>query len=116
MLLTELLGRPVRDGSGELLGRVIDARFVLDGPPSGSGSGQLAEARLHGLLVSPRRGDAFLGYERSGVNRPWLLAQLLAWRERGTVLVLWEDVVSVGEELRLRPGAVRYSPALPGAR
>jgi len=115
MLLSELLGRPVRLG-GEPIGHVIDVRFVLDGPPSGNGAGGLAEARLHGLLVSRRRAGTFLGYERTGVNRPWLIAQLLARRERDAVLVLWRDVVAVGEELELRAGATRYSPALPGSR
>jgi hypothetical protein len=47
------------------------------------------------------------------VNRPWLIARYLAWRERGTVLVLWTDVEVVGGgELHLRRGATFYSPAL----
>jgi hypothetical protein len=116
MLLSELLGRPVRDAQGVLLGDVVDARFVLDGPPSGNGAGALADARLHGLVVGPHRHSSFLGYERTGVNRPWLIAHFLAWRERRAVLVLWSDVAAVGEELRLRPGAMRYSPALPGSK
>jgi len=106
----------VRAADGALLGDVVDARFVLDGPPSGSGTGALAEARLHGLLVGPHRNSSFLGYQRTGVNRPWLIAHFLAWRERRAVLVLWTDVAAVGEELHLRPGAVRYSPALPASR
>jgi hypothetical protein len=116
MLLTELLGRSVRDDSGALLGGVVDARFVLDGPPAGNGTGALAAARLHGLIVSPHASSSFLGYERTGVNRPWLIAHLLARRQRGAVLVLWRDVVEVGDELTLRPGATLYSPALPTAR
>jgi len=115
MLLTELLDRPVRDADGRGLGKVVDVRFVLDGPPSGA-AGALAEARLHGLIVSPHRSSSFLGYERTGVDRPWLIAHLLARRERDAVLVLWADVAALGDELRLRPGAVRYSPALPGSR
>ncbi|GAA4186249.1 hypothetical protein GCM10022288_09460 [Gryllotalpicola kribbensis] len=114
MLLTDLLGLRVRDGAGGDLGAVVDVRFVLDGPPSGSGTGALAEARLHGLIVSPHRSSSFLGYERTGVNRPWLIAHFLAWRQRRAVLVLWRDVASVGDELALRPGATLYSPALPG--
>lgn len=116
MLLTELLGRPVRDDSGALLGGVADVRFVLDGPPSGNGTGALAEARLHGLIVSPKASSSFLGYERTGVDRPWLVAHVLAWRQRRAVLVLWADIASAGEELRLRPGAVLYSSALPDPR
>ncbi|GAA4165020.1 hypothetical protein GCM10022286_27580 [Gryllotalpicola daejeonensis] len=116
MRLTDLLDRPVRDATGALLGRVIDARFVLDGAPSGNGAGALSDARLHGLIVSPRRSGSFLGYERTGVNRPWLIAHFLAWRERHDVLVRWADVATVGEELQLRSGATLYSPALPGSR
>ncbi|AYG04379.1 PRC-barrel domain-containing protein [Gryllotalpicola protaetiae] len=116
MLLTELLGLPVRDAGGVSLGTVADVRFVLDGPPSGNGAGALAEARLHGLIVSPHGGESFLGYERSRVDRPWLIAHVLAARQRHAVLVLWDDIAEVGEELRLRPGAIRYSPALPGSR
>jgi hypothetical protein len=116
MLLTELLGRPVRDASGALLGGVADVRFVVDGPVSGNGTGSLAEARLHGLIVSPHDSGSFLGYERTGVDRPWLIARLLAWRQRRAVLVLWADVAEVGDELALRRGATLYSPALPGSR
>jgi hypothetical protein len=116
MRLTDLFDRGVRDAEGRLLGRVVDARFVLDGPPSGNGSGALADARLHGLLVSPKRSGSFLGYERTGETRPWLIAHFLAWRERRAVLVLWRDVASVGDELQLRPGATLYSPALPTSR
>lgn len=113
MLLSELLGTIVRDSIGKRIGVVVDVRFVLDGPPSGQGAGTLAEARLHGVLVSPRASTSFAGYERTGVNRPWLIAHFLAWRERGTVLVLWTDVEAVGGgELRLRRGATFYSPAL----
>ncbi|HEY0248852.1 MAG TPA: PRC-barrel domain-containing protein [Gryllotalpicola sp.] len=113
MRLSELIGLEVRTAEGETLGRVVDARLVLDGPPSGHGTGALAAPRLHGLLVSPRSRDSFLGYERTDVDRPALLARLLRRRQRGTALVLWRDVAAVGETIGLRPGAQRYSPQLP---
>ena len=110
MILGDLLDAPVSDPSGERLGFVVDVRFVLDGPLDGL----LAAPRLHGLLVSPRTGTSFLGYERTGVSAPWPVGSFLSWRHRGTFLVHWEDVASVA------PGRVglvadfrRFSPALP---
>lgn len=111
MILGDLLGTPVHDADGGRVGRVADARFVLDGPPN-----QLvAEPRLLGLVVSPHSVASFLGYERNGLTRPWLLARILRWRHRGSFLVLWEDISMVGpHSVRLRPGYTRYSPALEG--
>jgi len=117
MRLTELLGTPVREASGRMLGVVVDVRFVLDGPPAGHGAGVVAEARLHGLLVGRHPGQAFAGYERTDTDRPVLINRFLAWRQRDTVFVLWRDVAAVDGEVVLRPGATRYSAALrqPGA-
>lgn len=111
MILSDLLDAPVTDARGARIGYVIDARFVLDGPLDGL----LAVPRLHGLLVSPRTGTSFLGYERSGVRSPALLARWFAWRHRGTFLVHWADVASVEEgRVVLADGYQRWSPALPG--
>jgi sporulation protein YlmC with PRC-barrel domain len=111
MILGDLLGTPVHDNDGVRLGRVADARFVLDGAPQQL----MAEARLLGLVVSPHSVSSFLGYERTGVNRPWPLPQMLAWRHRGSFLVMWEDIAMIGEEsVRLREGFTAYSPALDG--
>lgn len=109
MLLSDLLHRPVVSADGTRVGFVIDARFVLDGPPAG----QLATPRLHGILVCPRRHASFLGYERTDMRGPWLVSDLLRWRARGTFLVLEHDVERFGETVRLREGAARWSPALP---
>ncbi len=111
MILTDLLDRPVRDEAGRRLGYVIDARFVLDGPPDGL----LAAARLHGLVVSPRTRTSFLGYERASSRSPWLVAWVLRRWHRGTFLVLWADVADVGPAgVRLRPDHRRWSPQLRG--
>ena len=67
MLLSDLLDAPVRNGSGDPLGYVVDVRLVLDGPLDG---GLLVQPRVHGLLVSPRTGSSFLGYERTDVRSP----------------------------------------------
>ena len=109
MILSDLLGSPVLTADGERLGEVVDARFVLDGPPDGI----LAAARLHGLVVSPHSHSSFAGYERTGVDAPALIARFLRWRARGSMLVLWSDLASFTDDvIRLRPGATLYSPRL----
>ncbi len=112
MILSDLLGSPVLTADGERLGEVVDARFVLDGPPDG----MLAAARLYGLVVSPHSHSSFAGYERTGVNAPALIARFLRWRARGSILVLWSDLASFTDDtVRLRPGATLYSPRLGGS-
>ena len=112
MILGDLLGTPVLDADGGRLGRVADVRFVLDGTPHQL----MAEPRLLGMVVGPHSAASFLGYERNGLSRPWLLAQLLRWRHRGSFLVLWEDIAVVGaNSVRLRPGFTRYNTALQDA-
>ena len=111
MILSDLIDRPVRDAGGERLGVVVDVRFAMDR----SDGRLLSTPRVFGLIVSPRSSSSFLGYERTGVNAPALLARWFAWRERGSFLVLWEDLAALGEAaVTLREGAVRYSPRLAG--
>jgi len=112
MLLTEILGRPVRAHDGVSLGLVADVRVALTGPAAGPGS--IAGAQVHGIVVCPRRASNFLGYERTGATGPWVLAAFFHWRARGSFLVLWADVEAVGSEVVLRPDAQRYDPRLPG--
>lgn len=112
MILSDLLDLPVRDADGRPLGFVVDVRLVLDGPLDGT----LAAPRLHGLLVSPRTGTSFLGYERTDENAPALIARWLRHRHRGTFLVLHEDVEPWGDPpqgMVLRAGYRRWDPALP---
>ena len=109
MILGDLLGAVVYDDGGARLGRVADARFVVDGAPQQL----MANARLLGLVVNPHSASSFLGYERTPLNQPWPLPQLLRWRHRGSFLVLWEDIARVGaDSVRLREGFTAYSPAL----
>ena len=111
MILGDLLDAPVTGPDGSRLGFVVDVRFVLDGPLDGL----LAAPRLHGLLVSPRTGTSFLGYERTDVRSPAVLARWFAWRHRGSFLVHWEDVAAVTPgAVRLADDFSRFSPALPG--
>ena len=111
MILGDLLGVFVFDDGGTRLGRVADARFVVDGAPRQL----LSEARLLGLVVSPHSWSSFLGYERNSLTRPWPLPKLLRWRHRGSFFVMWEDIAVLGDQsVRLRPGYTAYSPALDG--
>ena len=106
MILSELLHVAVRDNSGHRLGMVIDARFVLD-------ENTVADARLYGLVVSKRSGASFRGYERTGVESPWPIAQLLEWLHRDSFLVLWDDIEVVTEKaIRLRTGYSRHPSSL----
>lgn len=112
MILSDILGSRVHSSEGSYLGRVADARFVLDDPPPGQ---LLAGARLLGILVSPHSAGSFMGYERQDVNRPWPWAQLLEWWHRGSFLVLWEDIEAMGpEKVRLREKFTAYDPGLRG--
>lgn len=109
MILSDLLRNRVLGPDGSELGRVIDARFVVDGAPSVL----LAEARLVGLVVSPRSGSSFLGYERLDTRSPWPIAEFLRWRHRGSFLVEWDDIARLDDgTVHLREGYRRRSPAL----
>jgi hypothetical protein len=106
MLLTELLGLPALDAGGARLGMVVDVRFEVD-PDS-------LEASLRGFLVGRRAHSVFLGYERKSETAPALIARFLRWRERGTFLVLLDDVRSVEPDgIRIHRTYTRYSPSLP---
>lgn len=109
MILGEVLGLPVVQ-DGRRVGVVVDARFVLRGA---AGPGTLAAPELVGLVVGPRRGTAFLGYERRSV-RPALLQRLLAWRQRGSFLADVGDLEVTSDGVVLRAGATRWSAGLPG--
>jgi hypothetical protein len=109
MILSELFGRTVVDDSGALLGRVIDARFVLDPAPGEPGS----TARLYGVIVSPQGHSSFGGYARSTMNSPAIIMRYMAWRERGAFLALWQDLAAISADtVTLRPGFTRYSATL----
>jgi hypothetical protein len=109
MQLSDLLGASVLDTAGHRLGTVTDVRLAVPGaldshpgPPS-----------MFGLVVSPRTGSSYLGYERSQVRSPAVLAALLRWRHRGTFLTLWSDVHMVRtDQITVRDGFQRYSPLL----
>jgi sporulation protein YlmC with PRC-barrel domain len=109
MILSDLLERPVFAADGEYLGVVVDARFALDG----TRHQLLNSPRLVGLIVSPVSRTSFMGYERTGVRAPALIAAWFRRRERGSFLVLWKDLASLdGDTVALRPAARLYAPQL----
>ena len=108
--LSRLLGSRVVDAGNRRVGTVIDVRLTI--------GGDLAHdpytPRVLGVVISPRTRSSFLGYERSTAGAPYLVAQLLRWRHRGTFLAAWEDVARLGDELVvLRPHFTKYSALLP---
>jgi hypothetical protein len=107
MILSDLLGNVAYDADGAKLGRVVDARFRLEGHTDP------AKARLVGLVISPRSASSYLGYERTAQSRPVVIDRFLRWRHRGSFVIAWEDVASMDDhELRLRPGFERQPAAL----
>lgn len=78
--------------------------------------GAVGDARVVGILVSPRRAGSFHGYERTDVRSPWPIPQLVRRRHRGTYLVRWADVADVGVTgVRLAAGYAEHDPALGSA-
>lgn len=119
MILSDLLGVRVRVGvtptgghAGDL-GWVTDARFVLDPP---SADQPMPTARLLGLIVSPYARSSSLGFERTDVRAPRLIAAFVRHRHRGSFLVRWADIAMISaQEVVLRPGYARHSALLPTA-
>lgn len=111
MFLGDLLAMPVLQ-AGRRVGYVADVRLVI--PPHTPGQ-QVGTPRIYGIVVCPRRTGTFLGFERTGVSEPRLLAAFFGWRARGSFLVLWRDLASMAETgVELRPDAARWSAELVG--
>ncbi|MDQ3896738.1 MAG: PRC-barrel domain-containing protein [Actinomycetota bacterium] len=95
MRLSELLRRPVVDESGTEVGHVHDVRLVRDGPPMG----EFGPAyRVLGLVVGPRGIGERLGYGRTDMTGPWLIAAPLSLRHRRARFVPWDRVAEVSKE------------------
>ncbi len=107
MILSDLIGAAVVDDAESAVGRVVDARFRLEGAANPS------RARLVGLIVSPRSRSSYLGYERTAASRPVVLDRILRWLHRGSFLVSWEDIERIEEHrVVLRTGYRRAPSAL----
>jgi hypothetical protein len=109
MQLSELLGCTVRDAGSHEVGTVVDVGLAVSGDLDDSSSAPT----IFGLVISPRTGSSYLGYERSEARRPMPCPRLLRWRHRGTFLAMWEDIGGIEPPvIRLRAGFRRYSPIL----
>lgn len=105
MILSDLLGTAVHEADGTAVGRVIDARFRLEGSTTPS------RARLVGLIVSRSVIASYLGYERTAASRPLLLDRMLRLLHRGSFLVLWEDIAVIERERVLLRGDYERRPS-----
>lgn len=104
MILSDVINTRVFNANGERIGFAVDVRFVVGGSPSQL----LAEAVLDSILVSPRTGSSFLGYERTGIVSPWPLGKLLERRHRDSYFVAWKDIAMFGSDgVHLRAGFER---------
>ena len=109
MQLSNLLGLAVTDAGHHRVGTVIDVRLAF----SGSVAENPQAPRLAGLVVSPHTKSSYLGYERTGINSPAVIAAIARWRHRGTFVVAWSDIAGIGSDrVTLRSGYERHSPAL----
>jgi hypothetical protein len=71
MLASDLLGRTAHAPDGTPLGRIAD---LITGP----------DLRVTALLITPHRRGRLFGYERPGMQHPWLLEQFVRLLHRGT--------------------------------
>lgn len=101
MILSDLLGLPARDEHGRRLGWVVDARFSV----VRTADGRLSEPKLESIVVSPHSRHSILGYERSDVNAPAILNDIMQWMHRGSRVVAWSAVALVSNDhVELRAG------------
>ena len=83
MRASELIGRRVRDRAGNDLGIIDDLLTRRDGQ---------GHTVVYAVLVTPRRRARLLGYERPGIQGPWLLERLAGWLHPGVREVPWNEV------------------------
>ncbi|CRZ15710.1 hypothetical protein [Mycolicibacterium neworleansense] len=109
MQLSNLLGLRVLDAGHHPVGTVIDVRLRF----GGDGSDRPSSPQVAGLIISPRTRSSYLGYERTGIKAPALIAVIAGWRHRGTFLADWDDVARIASDhVTLRAGYSRRSPEL----
>jgi hypothetical protein len=83
MRASDLLGRIAYDRDGQPLGRIAD----LLTRPGADGVHQ-----LHSVLIAPRHRGRLFGYEREGVQRPWVIDRIARLLHRGSHEVPWTDL------------------------
>jgi sporulation protein YlmC with PRC-barrel domain len=80
MRASELLGRTAYDTAGRPLGKIAD----LITTPAPDGTYEITAA-----LVTPGHRGRLLGYERPGIQTPWLLNRLAILIHRGSREIPW---------------------------
>jgi hypothetical protein len=83
MLASDLLGRTARDLEGRRLGRITDLIARQD---------ENGHFHIAAVLVSRRVRARLFGYERPGLQRPWILDRLVRVIHRGTREVPIEQI------------------------
>ncbi|MEV6909300.1 PRC-barrel domain containing protein [Amycolatopsis sp. NPDC051071] len=83
MRASELLGRVAYDQEGHRLGKIAD--LLTEAGPDGT-------HQLVAALVTPGHRGRLLGYERPGINAPWLINRLAAVLHRGAREIPWADI------------------------
>ena len=92
MRLSELLGAEVVDEHGRPVGRVHDVRLEQAEPePPGQGPSLLVE----GLIVGRRALGARFGFDRGGVQGPWLLEVVFGSLGHDGRYVPWHRIRSI---------------------
>jgi sporulation protein YlmC with PRC-barrel domain len=109
--LSRLIGREVRDRSGEPVGQVADAQLSQDGPLLE----QVQHAfRLSGLIVVPRHTGQLFGYERGpGGQAPLLVRSIIHRLHRDSRYVRWSQIESLTpseEDIRLSVAGSDLAP------
>ncbi|WP_209323691.1 PRC-barrel domain containing protein [Brevibacterium renqingii] len=95
MILSDLLDSRVCDSAGEPLGWVLDVRFTS--------SEERDRMSLDSLIVGPHRRTPFLGYERTGMDRPKLFAFVFRRMHAGSLVIPWQEVERIdANSVRLR--------------
>lgn len=104
----ELLGRPVRDGTGRRIGAIREIRTVAT--PGADGIPQLV---VRGLVVGRTRVRLF-GYQRHDQRGPVPLVALVRWLHRHSRYVEWADVDLSGPEVLVRRPYAELAPLTRG--
>ncbi|MGV9308458.1 hypothetical protein ACWDLG_34225 [Nonomuraea sp. NPDC003727] len=106
--LGPLIGRPVADATGAVVGQVADVQLSQDGPMLGQVQHAL---RVSGLIVVPRNTGQLLGYERGpGGQSPWLVRVVIRRLHRHSRYVRWEQIESLEPHVRLAVPAADLAP------
>ena len=92
MRISDLIGSRVVCSNGAPVGKVHDVRLVRRGPTRGDFG---ATYRVEGLLIGAVGVGARLGYHRSSVGGPWMVAALMRRVRSGARHVGWAHVAAI---------------------